>query len=106
MRLTLRTAIAGCVLAAGGAFVVGLGSPGVQAQSGCITDCRDKGWSYSQCNRYCETRYGEPNYSRKGAARSGGTRVYGYTSGRGACGQYRYAKGGRCVDARTNPPKL
>jgi hypothetical protein len=107
MKLTLRTAIAGCLLAVGGASVVVWSSPGAQAQSACIRECRDKGWAFNQCNRYCETRFGEPNFSRTGATR-GGARVYGYTSGpgRGTCGQFRYVKDGRCVDARTNPPKL
>jgi hypothetical protein len=29
-----------------------------------------------------------------------------YYSGYKTCGQYRYSKGGKCVDARTNPPSL
>lgn len=92
----------GCLLALGGALTIGWASTAAQAQSACIMQCRDNGWSYSQCNRYCETRFGEPNY-----ARGSGPRVYGYTSlGRSGCGQYHYMKAGRCVDARINPPNL
>lgn len=86
----------GCLIAG-----VGWSSNSAHAQSACITDCRDKGWAASQCNTYCASRYGEPDFSKRK------TRVYGYSSKRqGSCGQYQYSKGGRCVDARTAPPKL
>ena len=31
---------------------------------------------------------------------------YYYSSGYKTCGQFRYWKGGKCLDARTNPPTL
>jgi hypothetical protein len=31
---------------------------------------------------------------------------YFYRSSYKTCGQFRYSKGGKCLDARTNPPSL
>jgi hypothetical protein len=101
MKATFRN-LAAASLVAVGAGVLGWSADVANAQSACITDCRDKGWAFGQCSRYCETRYGEPNYAKRGP------RVYGYSSGDGSgtCGQYRYRKGGQCVDARISPPKM
>jgi hypothetical protein len=32
--------------------------------------------------------------------------VYGFRRQGGSCGEYRYLKGGVCVDARVDPPRL
>lgn len=99
MKATFRNLAVSTLIGAGGAGVLGWSAAVVSAQSACIVDCRDKGWAFSQCSRYCETRYGEPNYAKRGP------RVYGYTSRiGGGCGQYGYLKDGACVDVRTNPP--
>jgi len=91
----------GSLIALGGAGFLGLSIDGAKAQSSCIEQCRNSGWAAGQCNRYCETRYGEPSFRRTG------TQVYGYTgTARRGCGQYSYAKAGSCVDARIDPPKL
>jgi len=90
-----RTAFIACFVV----MMFGLTSDRAAAQSACIDQCRDQGWARSQCARYCETRYGEPSYS--GPKR--GERVYGYTGRAGSCGQYKYMRTGKCVDARITP---
>ena len=87
-----------------GLGLLGLSAGGAAAQfvSACVQQCEANGWSMAQCTRYCET-------TRPGEARASGARVYGYqgTYQRGgSCGQFRYLKGGECVDARTDPPRL
>lgn len=95
MNTTFRSLTAASLIAVGGAGLLGW-SAVAEAQSACVEQCRSQGWAGSQCRRYCETRYGEPQR---------GPRVYGYTSrSSGGCGQYRYLKDGACVDARTDPP--
>lgn len=102
----VRTLTLGSLVALGGFLG---GSINVAwGQSSCIRDCRDKGWAQGQCSTYCASRYGEPDYSRRSSGRSN-PRVYGYIGGGsagGSCGQYKYLKGGRCADARTDPPSL
>jgi hypothetical protein len=44
-----------------------------------------------------------PHRAAKPAPRA---KRYYYRSGYKTCGQYRYWKGGKCLDARTNPPSL
>ncbi|HEY7550528.1 MAG TPA: hypothetical protein VH913_13570 [Hyphomicrobiaceae bacterium] len=44
-----------------------------------------------------------PHRAAKPAPRA---KRYYYRSGYKTCGQYRYWKGGKCLDARTSPPKL
>lgn len=96
MNATFRNLAAAGLLAVGGAGLLGWSAGVVKAQSACVEQCRSQGWAGSQCRRYCETRYGEPQR---------GPRVYGYTSrSSGGCGQYRYLRDGACVDARIDPP--
>ena len=96
MNATFRSLTAASLIAVGGAGLLGWSADVAEAQSACVEQCRSQGWAGSQCRRYCETRYGEPQR---------GPRVYGYTSrSSGGCGQYRYLKDGACVDARTDPP--
>lgn len=96
MNATLRNLTAASLFAVGGAGLLGWSAGTARAQSACVEQCRSQGWAGSQCRRYCETRYGEPQR---------GPCVYGYTSkSSSGCGQYRYWKEGACVDARTNPP--
>lgn len=105
MKTTFRNVSMAGLIAIGGAGLLSFSGDVASAQSACITDCRDKGWATSQCSRYCATRYGEPDYAKRSPS---GPRVYGYTSREGSsgCGQYRYRRGGQCVDARTSPPKM
>ena len=100
MEASIRRTVGACLLGLGGVLAVGLGTTAAQAQSsGCITECRARGWGFDQCNRYCARRFGEPDYSK-------GSRVYRYAPvGAGSCGEYKYMKNGRCVDARSNPAK-
>lgn len=110
MEASTRRTITGSLIALGAALTMGWSANAAQAQSSCITQCKDSGWSYSQCNRYCSTRYGEPLYGsgrsyRYAPMSSGPAYNYGST-GSGNCGEYRYLKGGVCVDARTNPPDI
>ena len=99
MKASIRRTVVACLITLGGAFAIGWSANAVQAQSACIAECRNLGWGYSQCNRYCARRFGEPDFSK-------GSRVYGYGPiGAGSCGEFRYMKAGRCVDARTNPAR-
>jgi hypothetical protein len=100
MKLSLRTY--GTVALASFAFL-GLGGSSVQAQSACVQQCRSGGWSYNQCTRYCETTVAGQARATTAAPRA---RVYGYRRQGGSCGEYRYLKGGACVDARVDPPRL
>jgi hypothetical protein len=114
MRISFRTC--GAVIVAG--FALLELSPGsVHAQGGpsaCVQACRSGGWSYNQCTRYCETTIAADSKAAAPApgapppaARPPGARVYGYQARQsGSCGQYRYLKGGQCVDARNDPPNL
>ncbi len=95
MKTTSRNLTITSLIALGGAVFLGWSADTVSAQSNCVTQCRSQGWGLSQCRRYCETRFGEKYRS---------PRVYGYTARKSGCGEFRYMKGGRCVDARTNPP--
>lgn len=96
MQATFRNLTTASLIAVGGAGFLGWSADAARAQSACVEQCRSQGWAGSQCRRYCETRYGEPQR---------GPRVYGYTSkSSGGCGQYRYWKDGTCVDARIDPP--
>ena len=96
MQATFRYLTAASLIVAGGAVLIGWSIGSARAQGACVDQCRSQGWAGSQCRRYCETRYGEPQR---------GPRVYGYSSrSSGGCGQYRYLKDGACVDARIDPP--
>lgn len=96
MKATFRNLTAASLIAVGGVGLLGWSAGVARAQGACVEQCRSQGWAGSQCRRYCETRYGEPQR---------GPRVYGYTSrSSGSCGQYRYLKDGACVDARVDPP--
>ena len=109
MRISFRTCSS--VIVAGFAFLE-LSSTGVQAQgpSACVQSCRTGGWSYSQCTRYCQTTVAadaRPTPPAAGPLACTGYRAYGYYGRQsGNCGQYRYLKGGQCVDARVDPPIL
>jgi hypothetical protein len=48
---------------------------------------------------------GKAPYSKSAKAAPRAKR-YGYRSAYKTCGQYHYWKGGKCLDARTAPPKL
>ncbi|MBO0766196.1 MAG: hypothetical protein J2P50_16635 [Hyphomicrobiaceae bacterium] len=48
---------------------------------------------------------GKALYSGSAKAGQRGKRYY-YRSGSKTCGQFHYLKNGKCVDARTTPPKL
>jgi hypothetical protein len=95
MKLAFRNLAVTSLIVLGGAVVFGASTETASAQSNCVTQCRSQGWSTNQCRRYCQVRFGE---------QTRGPRVYGYAAKKGTCGEYRYMKGGRCVDARTNPP--
>ena len=105
------------------------GSAQAQGASACVQTCRTGGWSLSQCTRYCQTTvaadanpaargpaarppraYGYYNapqaYGYAPQAYGYAPQVYGYYRGQGGCGQYRYFRGGQCVDARSDPPNL
>jgi hypothetical protein len=117
MRISLRICSAGVV--AGVAFLgFSAGSVYAQAVSSCVQNCQSGGWSYSQCARYCDTTIAADSKLTPRAPRA---RVYGYNppvygysppvygyyrGASGGCGQYRYLKGGQCVDARSDPPIL
>jgi hypothetical protein len=91
----LRTRALG-VLAAGA--LVGLSGGAVQAQTvdQCFSTCIGRNLTQPTCSRYCNLFYGQ---------KSAPTRVYGYRSNRaGSCGEFRYLRGGQCVDARVTPP--
>jgi hypothetical protein len=106
MRVSLRAC--GTVAIAGFAFLE-LSATSVQAQglSACVQNCSSGGWSYSQCTRYCQTTAAA---NSNPVAVNPGPRVYGYyyrSQGQsGGCGQFRYLRGGQCVDARIDPPNL
>jgi hypothetical protein len=115
MKISLR--MCGAVVAAGFAlFELSAATVHAQGLSACVQSCQGGGWSYSQCTRYCDATIAADS---KATAPAPGARVYGYTAptpgagvygyyGRqgGSCGQYRYLRGGQCVDARSDPPVL
>ena len=47
----------------------------------------------------------KPPYAKSAKAAPRAKRYY-YRSGYKTCGLYHYWKGGKCLDARTNPPSL
>lgn len=102
-KLGCRFGMGALVILAGAGFLGSSGSV-VEAQTAreqsCVQTCLGRNLAMATCQTYCNRRFG--------ARQTGGARVYGYTTpGRGgSCGEYRYLKGGKCVDARVVPPKL
>lgn len=78
MHVTFRSLTAG-LIAVGGAALFGWSADTARAQSSCVEQCRSQGWAWSQCRRYCETRYGEPG--REGRGYGYDPRAYGYAPG-------------------------
>ena len=95
----------GTLVVLAGAGFLGLSAGAVEAQTAraqsCVQTCLGRNLAMATCQIYCNRRFG--------ATQTSGARVYGY-SGRpgrgGSCGEFRYLKGGQCVDARTDPPRL
>lgn len=75
MHATFRSLTAG-LIAVGGTGLFGWSAEAARAQSSCVEQCRSQGWAWSQCRRYCETRYGEPG--REGRGYGYDPRAYGY----------------------------
>ncbi len=86
------------VLAAGAFLGLSSGAGEAQTVETCFSTCIGRNLAQATCSRYCNMFYGQP--------KAGGPRVRGYTSNRaGGCGEFRYLKGGQCVDARVTPPR-
>jgi hypothetical protein len=99
--------VAGLVALGGSAHLVSNASH-ANAQSACMTQCKDNGWSESSCSSYCLGNPGNP------ARVYGYYRRYGYGPDArtrsaerfGGCGEFHYWNGLSCVDARIDPPKI
>ena len=94
----------GTLVVLAGAGFLGLSAGAAEAQTAraqsCVQTCLGRNLAMATCQIYCNRRFG--------ATPTGSARAYGYTTpGRGgSCGEFRYLKGGKCVDARVDPPKL
>ena len=92
------------VLAAGALLALSGGAGEAQTVDTCFSTCIGRNLTQATCSRYCNMFYGQP---QSGQLQTGQPRVHGYTSNRaGGCGEFRYLKGGQCVDARVTPPRL
>jgi hypothetical protein len=102
MKNILGTSAAGSLIALGAIASLTWSTDTSSAQSACMSQCRDSGWSEGKCTSYClgnqprvygyYRRYGYgPDAAARSAERFGG------------CGEYYYWNGVSCADARIDP---